>query len=186
MVGIGEPAAIGPPLQRAELRPRSRSRRARRRDDERGASRDAEIVDAWFEDPHGERITAIAHREPCCACCRGPLQRAARGSDLRRDAAQRCRRDGVRDDDRARRRLDRAISTPARRSSCGAIRELAWRQPLHADPSVARDGTGRPTHRPARGHRVARRPRRPLHRRRRSTSRTASRSSAVSATRRSA
>jgi ABC-type polysaccharide/polyol phosphate transport system ATPase subunit len=33
---------------------------------ERPGQRDAEIVDAWFEDPDGTRIAAIAHGEPCC------------------------------------------------------------------------------------------------------------------------
>jgi ABC-2 type transport system ATP-binding protein len=30
--------------------------------------RDAELLDAWFEDPDGTRIAAIGHGEPCCAC----------------------------------------------------------------------------------------------------------------------
>ncbi|HTY96259.1 MAG TPA: ABC transporter ATP-binding protein, partial [Solirubrobacteraceae bacterium] len=29
---------------------------------------EAEIADAWFESPAGERVTAVAHGEPCCAC----------------------------------------------------------------------------------------------------------------------
>jgi ABC-type polysaccharide/polyol phosphate transport system ATPase subunit len=35
---------------------------------ERPGQRGAEIVDAWFEDPDGTRIAAIAHGEPCCVC----------------------------------------------------------------------------------------------------------------------
>jgi ABC-type polysaccharide/polyol phosphate transport system ATPase subunit len=31
-------------------------------------SREADIVDGWFEDPDGVRIAAVAHGDPCCAC----------------------------------------------------------------------------------------------------------------------
>jgi ABC-type polysaccharide/polyol phosphate transport system ATPase subunit len=35
----------------------------------RGAGvREADVIDAWFEDPDGNRITAVAHGDPCCAC----------------------------------------------------------------------------------------------------------------------
>jgi len=33
-----------------------------------GVRLDAEISDAWFESPTGERLPAVAHGEPCCAC----------------------------------------------------------------------------------------------------------------------
>ncbi len=35
---------------------------------QRPGKREAEIVDAWFEDPEGKRIVAIGHGDPCCAC----------------------------------------------------------------------------------------------------------------------
>jgi hypothetical protein len=35
---------------------------------ERRGGTAGEILDAWFEDPDGTRIAAIAHGEPCCAC----------------------------------------------------------------------------------------------------------------------
>jgi ABC-type polysaccharide/polyol phosphate transport system ATPase subunit len=34
-------------------------------DDRRGEYRDADITDAWFENAAGERVSAVAHREPC-------------------------------------------------------------------------------------------------------------------------
>jgi ABC-type polysaccharide/polyol phosphate transport system ATPase subunit len=36
--------------------------------EQRAGTREAEIIDAWFEDPDGKRIVAVAHRDPCCAC----------------------------------------------------------------------------------------------------------------------
>jgi ABC-type polysaccharide/polyol phosphate transport system ATPase subunit len=32
--------------------------------------KEAEILDAWFEDPSGKRIVALGHGEPCCAAAR--------------------------------------------------------------------------------------------------------------------
>jgi ABC-type polysaccharide/polyol phosphate transport system ATPase subunit len=32
-----------------------------------GRPKEAEILDAWFEDPAGKRIVALGHGEPCCA-----------------------------------------------------------------------------------------------------------------------
>jgi ABC-type polysaccharide/polyol phosphate transport system ATPase subunit len=34
----------------------------------RDGTREADIVDAWFEDREGNRIVAVAHGDPCCAC----------------------------------------------------------------------------------------------------------------------
>ncbi|HEY2630782.1 MAG TPA: ABC transporter ATP-binding protein [Solirubrobacteraceae bacterium] len=39
-----------------------------RPDGSRPNIREADIVDAWFEDVAGERIASVAHGDPCCAC----------------------------------------------------------------------------------------------------------------------
>ena len=69
MLAIGEPAAIARRYNELnfggtihEATERALRRTARRR------ARDAEIVDAWFEDSAGARIAAIAHRDTCVAC----------------------------------------------------------------------------------------------------------------------
>jgi ABC-type polysaccharide/polyol phosphate transport system ATPase subunit len=58
-------------------------------EEQRGEYRDAFIVDAWFEDDHGTRVPAIAHREWCTACIEvqfnGPLDDPIFGATLRND-----------------------------------------------------------------------------------------------------
>ena len=57
--------------------------------EQRTGTRDAEIIDAWFEDPDGKRIAAVAHRDPCCACMEvkfnAPLVDPIFGITLRND-----------------------------------------------------------------------------------------------------
>jgi ABC-type polysaccharide/polyol phosphate transport system ATPase subunit len=52
--------------------------------------RQAEIVDAWFEDASGARVVALAHGEPCCVAVEvrfeAPLQDPIFGVTLRNDA----------------------------------------------------------------------------------------------------
>jgi ABC-type polysaccharide/polyol phosphate transport system ATPase subunit len=69
MIGIGEPAAIarrynelnfGHTIHEVPL--------DRHADGGAGERRDAEIVDAWFEDESGARIAAIGHRDTATAC----------------------------------------------------------------------------------------------------------------------
>jgi ABC-type polysaccharide/polyol phosphate transport system ATPase subunit len=37
-------------------------------DESRLDAREADIIDAWFEDVEGNRIASLAHGDPCCAC----------------------------------------------------------------------------------------------------------------------
>ena len=136
MIAIGEPAAIARRYNELNFGthdPRSAGersadgRRARRH-------RDAEIVDAWFEDADGradrrDRPPRHVHR----ACIEVHFNDAARGPDLRRDAAQRRRRHGVRHDDRARRRPDRALRRRRDGDRAAALRDLVHADALHAD-----------------------------------------------------
>ena len=59
---IGEPRRDRAPLQRAQLRPARPHARPRRA--ATATTRAAEILDAWFEDDGGERITEQAQGEP--------------------------------------------------------------------------------------------------------------------------
>ena len=58
-------------------------------DEQPRGPREAEIVDAWFEDPDGKRIVAVAHGDPCCACMEvrfnAPLTDPIFGITLRND-----------------------------------------------------------------------------------------------------
>jgi ABC-type polysaccharide/polyol phosphate transport system ATPase subunit len=56
---------------------------------DRPGSREAEIIDAWFEDPSGNRIVAMAHGETCFACVEarfsGAIDNPIFGFTLRND-----------------------------------------------------------------------------------------------------
>ena len=91
MIGIGEPTAIARRYNELNFgrtihdgvadRPGGGAARER--------YREAEIVDAWFEDTTGTRIAAIAHRETCTACVEvhfnAPLDDPIFGATLRND-----------------------------------------------------------------------------------------------------
>jgi ABC-type polysaccharide/polyol phosphate transport system ATPase subunit len=73
MIELGEPALIarrynelnfGRAVHQAQEVDSGSERRAGGQLDHR----EAEIVDAWFEDPEGKRIAAVNHGDPCCAC----------------------------------------------------------------------------------------------------------------------
>ena len=105
------------PVQRAELRSHDPRARPSAGDAAPRRRRDAEIVDAWFEDADGARIAAVAHGEPAARAWRSGSTRR-RGPDLRHHAAQRGRRDRVRDHDRLRARPTAATSGRRRPRSC--------------------------------------------------------------------
>jgi ABC-type polysaccharide/polyol phosphate transport system ATPase subunit len=66
MVDIGEPAAIARRYNELNFgRTVHQLAEAADEEEERFGDRSAEVVDAWFEDPHGERIVELAHGEPC-------------------------------------------------------------------------------------------------------------------------
>ena len=66
MVTIGDPTDVAHRYNELNFgRPVHQLAGERSDEDRRGEYRDADIVDAWFEDATGERIAAIAHREPC-------------------------------------------------------------------------------------------------------------------------
>jgi ABC-type polysaccharide/polyol phosphate transport system ATPase subunit len=56
----------------------------------RGGTRDADILDTWFEDRDGDRVAVIAQGDPCCACMEVLFNQALVdpifGVDLRNDA----------------------------------------------------------------------------------------------------
>ena len=91
MIAIGDPGAIARRYNELNFgqtihdvgEPRSTT------DQRRDGHREAEIVDAWFENATGERIPAIAHREWCTACIEvhftAPLDDPIFGATLRND-----------------------------------------------------------------------------------------------------
>jgi ABC-type polysaccharide/polyol phosphate transport system ATPase subunit len=91
MIDIGEPAAIARRYNELNFGRTIHEVATDRPAEEqlRDAHRDAEIVDAWFEDASGTRIAAIAHRETCVACfevrVNAPLEDPIFGATLRND-----------------------------------------------------------------------------------------------------
>ena len=92
MIAIGDPAAIARRYNELNFGQTIHESAADRTADgtERGPHRDAEIIDAWFEDETGARIAAIGHRETCTACIEvrftAPLDDPIFGATLRNDA----------------------------------------------------------------------------------------------------
>jgi ABC-type polysaccharide/polyol phosphate transport system ATPase subunit len=69
MVAIGEPASIARRYNELNFgRTIHELSEDRTEDETRAAYRDADIVDAWFEDSAGARVAGIGHREECFAC----------------------------------------------------------------------------------------------------------------------
>jgi ABC-type polysaccharide/polyol phosphate transport system ATPase subunit len=73
LVELGEPALIARRYNelnfgRAVHEAPAPDAASERRAGEQLDHREAEIVDAWFEDPDGGRIAAVEHGDPCCAC----------------------------------------------------------------------------------------------------------------------
>ncbi len=66
MLALGEPAAIARHYNELNFGATIHSPTPRA-EGEREGHREAEIVDAWFEDSSGARIAAVAHREQCTA-----------------------------------------------------------------------------------------------------------------------
>jgi ABC-type polysaccharide/polyol phosphate transport system ATPase subunit len=91
MIGIGEPKAIARRYNELNFGRTIQELSADRPAAEqlRDETRDAEIIDGWFEDSAGARIAAIAHRETCVACFEvrfnAPLEDPIFGATLRND-----------------------------------------------------------------------------------------------------
>ena len=91
MIGIGEPTTIARRYNELNFGRTIHDGVADRPADgaARERYREAEIVDAWFEDTTGTRIAAIAHRETCTACVEvhfnAPLDDPIFGATLRND-----------------------------------------------------------------------------------------------------
>jgi hypothetical protein len=69
MVGLGEPAVIARRYNELNFgRAIHELTEAPPQEDHRTDYRDADIVDGWFEDTDGTRVSAVAHRERCFAC----------------------------------------------------------------------------------------------------------------------
>ena len=136
----------------------------------------AEIVDAWFEDAAGERIAAIAHGEPCCACIEVRFNEAIDdpifGVTLRNEVGATVFATTTALDHGPTGRFDAPSTTIVRH----ALRELARGEPLQPDAVDRPQWPRRGRDRPARGHRVAGRPRRARQPAASPTSRTGSRS----------
>jgi len=68
VVDIGDPATVARrynEINFGQVLPGSEGARSTR-----AVEKPAEILDAWFEDPAGLRIAAVAQDQPCCACIR--------------------------------------------------------------------------------------------------------------------
>ncbi len=90
MIAIGEPAAIARRYNELNFgRTIHTLSEDRTEAEQRAERRDADIVDAWFEDGAGARVNAIAHRETCVACIEirfnVPLDDPIFGATLRND-----------------------------------------------------------------------------------------------------
>jgi hypothetical protein len=90
MLRIGEPAAIARAYRAINFG--RFVHQAPDTPDEQGsldAGAAAEIAGAWFENPSGEQITAVAHGDPCVACIKvrfnEPLENPIFGITLRND-----------------------------------------------------------------------------------------------------
>jgi ABC-type polysaccharide/polyol phosphate transport system ATPase subunit len=89
VVDVGDPASIARRYNEINF-----GRMLRDSEHAKGASRSgeraAEILDAWFEDPDGRRIAAVAQDAACCACMEVRFQEALEdpifGVALRNDA----------------------------------------------------------------------------------------------------
>ena len=69
MIAIGDPASIARRYNELNFgRTIHQLSEDLPEEEHRATYRDADIVDAWFEDANGTRVTAIAHREQCVAC----------------------------------------------------------------------------------------------------------------------
>ena len=165
-------------LQRAQLRPAGARRRRGRRATATSAA--AEIEDAWFEDARGERVTAIAQGEPLHdRAWRSRFHEPIEEPDLRaRRCATRSRHTVFATSTRLAATSDRAASRPARRSRCASSFEN-WLAPSRytLTPVGRARRRRRRRARPARGPRVAARPRHARDRRHRRRPARRSRSS---------
>ena len=90
MIAIGEPEAIARRYNELNFgRTIHELSEDQTADEQRARHRDADIVDAWFEDGAGARVTTIAHREPCVACVEihfnDTLEEPIFGATLRND-----------------------------------------------------------------------------------------------------
>jgi ABC-type polysaccharide/polyol phosphate transport system ATPase subunit len=69
MIEIGEPALIARRYNELNFgRAVHQVEKTETDAEQRPGTREAEIVDAWFEDPEGNRIAAVSHGDPCVAC----------------------------------------------------------------------------------------------------------------------
>jgi len=68
MLGVGEPAAIARHYNELNFGKTIHQVAERPLEEDAERRKDAEIVDAWFEDDSGARIAAIGHRDACTAC----------------------------------------------------------------------------------------------------------------------
>jgi ABC-type polysaccharide/polyol phosphate transport system ATPase subunit len=91
MVAIGDPTEVAHRYNELNFGRSAIEVSGERGEDERRAERrDADIVDAWFEDGSGERIAAVAHRDPCTVAIEvrfnAPLENPVFGAALRNAA----------------------------------------------------------------------------------------------------
>ena len=143
MIALGEPAAIARRYNELnfgrtihELSDEVGEAAERRRD------RDAEIVDAWFEDPAGQRITSVAHRDSAVACVEvrfnAALEEPIFGVTLRNDVGGTVFATTTAFDETATGRFEAGEQVVVR------LRFETWFTPTSytLTPSVARAGTG--------------------------------------------
>ncbi len=143
MIAIGEPAAIARRYNELNFgRTIHTLSEDRTEAEQRAERRDADIVDAWFEDAGGARVTAIAHRETCVACIEVRFNVPLDDPIFGVDAAQRRRRNGVRHDHGVRARTNRALRSRREHRRARALRDLVHAHRYTLTPSIARAGTG--------------------------------------------
>jgi ABC-type polysaccharide/polyol phosphate transport system ATPase subunit len=68
MIELGEPATIARRYNELNFGRAVHQVQEQEQREQRPGVREANIVDAWFEDPDGTRIVAVGHGDPCCAC----------------------------------------------------------------------------------------------------------------------